>query len=121
VTTIPPQVSTSRPRGTQNIRGPRLRAPLLALEASLLENRSAARSAMEARLTRRGERRLARAPVPVPTQATSVAITGWRRHHFPPLVHEDLWKDGQGPLEQTPAKEHHKCGICHLVKSHPVS
>ncbi|KAJ7884186.1 hypothetical protein B0H14DRAFT_2564566 [Mycena olivaceomarginata] len=58
-------VSTSRPRVVPNAPGCRLRAPLLALEASLLENRTAARSAREARVARREQCRVPRLLLPV--------------------------------------------------------
>ncbi|KAJ7169370.1 hypothetical protein C8R43DRAFT_1121243 [Mycena crocata] len=53
----------------------------------------------------------------------SIAIIGWRMPREDPLKHEDLWVGGIGPTEQLPLKkmEHHKCGICRFVKSHPVS
>ncbi|KAJ7086320.1 hypothetical protein C8R43DRAFT_965128, partial [Mycena crocata] len=68
---------------------------------------------------------------PVPTLGASSAVgrsgpnalaaTGWRLARDRPLRHEDLWVDGVGPPEQLPLQEHHKCGICHFVKSHPVT
>jgi hypothetical protein len=115
----PPGTPMSRARD-ENIPRPRTRV-LLALEASLAEDRTAARSAVEARARRREERRLTRVPMPFPMPLPSVASTGQRRNRFMPLTHGDLWKGGQGPPVQLPANEHHKCGICHHVKSHPVS
>ncbi|KAJ7301527.1 hypothetical protein DFH08DRAFT_827483 [Mycena albidolilacea] len=113
-------VSHARDENMPRQARPRARV-ILALEASLLENRTAARSAVEARSARREERRLARVPMPFPMPPPSANITGWRRSRFTPLKHGDLWKGGQGPPVQLPASEHHKCGICHHVKSHPVS
>jgi hypothetical protein len=115
----PPEMPMSR-ACDENIPRPRARA-LLALEASLQEDRTAARSAMEARASRREERCLACVPMPFPMPPPSVTSTGRRRNRFTPLTHGDLWKGGQGPPVQLPANEHHKCGICHHVKSHPVS
>jgi hypothetical protein len=117
---IVPPVSHTRDENMPTRPRPRARV-ILALEASLLENRTAARSAIEARSVRREERRLARVPVPFPMPPPSVDSTGWRRSRFTPLKHGDLWKGGQGPPVQLPVSEHHKCGICHHVKSHPVS
>ncbi|KAJ7093757.1 hypothetical protein C8R44DRAFT_890661 [Mycena epipterygia] len=38
------------------------------------------------------------------------------------LAAEDLWVNQVGPKEDIlPSKAHHKCSVCHLVKSHPVS
>ncbi|KAK6991950.1 hypothetical protein R3P38DRAFT_3213594 [Favolaschia claudopus] len=50
-----------------------------------------------------------------------VSVLGWRKTRTQPLIHEDLWKNGKGPTEQTAKLDHHKCGICHQAKSHPVS
>ncbi|KAJ6547928.1 hypothetical protein DFH09DRAFT_1087397 [Mycena vulgaris] len=49
-------------------------------------------------------------------------VSGWRTLRLEPLTHRDLWLGGHGPREQlaNPDKDHHKCGICHAVKSHPV-
>ncbi|KAJ7509954.1 hypothetical protein B0H11DRAFT_2215788 [Mycena galericulata] len=39
-----------------------------------------------------------------------------------PLMRADLWIDGVGPQGQPePAADHQQCGICHGLKSHPVS
>ncbi|KAJ7493142.1 hypothetical protein B0H11DRAFT_1911569 [Mycena galericulata] len=47
---------------------------------------------------------------------------GARQIRETPLTQEDLWVDGIGPLEQpAPQQDHHECGVCHRVKSHPVS
>ncbi|KAJ7468417.1 hypothetical protein B0H11DRAFT_2238883 [Mycena galericulata] len=47
---------------------------------------------------------------------------GAREIRETPLTHEALWVNGTGPLEQpAPQQDHHGCGICHRVKSHPVS
>ncbi|KAK7045181.1 hypothetical protein R3P38DRAFT_3177411 [Favolaschia claudopus] len=51
----------------------------------------------------------------------AIAVLGWRETRSLPLVHADLWVDGKGPSEQIAKYDHHKCGICHQVKSHPVS
>ncbi|KAJ7126215.1 hypothetical protein C8R44DRAFT_734102 [Mycena epipterygia] len=52
----------------------------------------------------------------------SVAVVGWRPPQDPPLTHAMLYRNGAAPSNQpVPVQDHHKCGICHLVKSHPVS
>ncbi|KAJ7774518.1 hypothetical protein DFH07DRAFT_952225 [Mycena maculata] len=52
-------------------------------------------------------------------------VRGWpgasRRDRDRPLTETDLLINGEAPPEQLPKKPHHKCSICHLVKSHPVS
>jgi hypothetical protein len=52
---------------------------------------------------------------------TGIALEGWCEPRRTPLEHTDLWIAGEGPPEQLPVEEHHKCGICYNVKSHPVS
>ncbi|KAJ7123796.1 hypothetical protein C8R43DRAFT_1135847 [Mycena crocata] len=62
-------------------------------------------------------RTLINGPLPPPNDPR-----GWRLTRSEPLVHNDLWLGGiGGPSDQLPVKSHHKCGICHMVKSHPVS
>lgn len=52
-----------------------------------------------------------------------IGMMGWRpkRPLEQVLRHSSLWVDGLGPLDRDAVKEHHKCGICMSVKSHPVS
>ncbi|KAJ7325479.1 hypothetical protein DFH08DRAFT_886696 [Mycena albidolilacea] len=52
---------------------------------------------------------------------TGISILGWRKPRVEALVHADLWVAGEGPPEQLPILDHHECGICRHVKSHPVS
>ncbi|KAJ7807783.1 hypothetical protein B0H13DRAFT_2386219 [Mycena leptocephala] len=66
--------------------------------------------------TFRSGTRIVRRPSP-----TSVAVLRRRPEREEPLRDTDLYKDGVRPSEQLPVRSHHKCGICHLVKSHPVS
>ncbi|KAJ7152742.1 hypothetical protein C8R43DRAFT_1127192 [Mycena crocata] len=61
-------------------------------------------------------RTLINGPLPPPTDPA-----GWRLTRRDNLVHRDLWVGGDGPTEQLPVKGHHKCGICHMVRSHPVT
>ncbi|KAK6992839.1 hypothetical protein R3P38DRAFT_3224654 [Favolaschia claudopus] len=49
------------------------------------------------------------------------AVLGWRETRAQPLLHEDLWVNGQCPTEQDAIFPHQRCGICYMVKSHPVS
>lgn len=53
--------------------------------------------------------------------ADSVAVLGARAERQKSLTREDLWLTGVGPPEQDAIEDHHKCAICHFVKSHPVS
>jgi hypothetical protein len=57
-----------------------------------------------------------------PDPAT-VTKSGWRRPRAKSLTQTDLWQQGVGPDDQSHSanNEHHMCGICHFVKSHPVS
>ncbi|KAJ7238456.1 hypothetical protein C8J57DRAFT_1528766 [Mycena rebaudengoi] len=75
--------------------------------------------------------RAARGPAPpldptrtrVRRQATepSITETGTRADRDSPLTHEDLWVGDGRPPEVVASRDHHKCGICQFVKSHPVS
>ncbi|KAJ7457545.1 hypothetical protein B0H11DRAFT_2243302 [Mycena galericulata] len=56
-----------------------------------------------------------------PTRRPSSAQLGRRTDRLQPLTLGDVYKNGVGPLEQLPVRNYHKCGICHMVKSHPVS
>ncbi|KAJ7028877.1 hypothetical protein C8F04DRAFT_1265443 [Mycena alexandri] len=98
--------SLSRPRTQEAPARPRA---ILALEASLPRHRpylsGGARSAVAPRL---------------PTPGTLEAL-GWRPKRHERLTHRDLWVDGRGPTTQEALQDHHKCGICQFVKSHPVS
>jgi hypothetical protein len=53
--------------------------------------------------------------------ADSVAVVGARAQRQRSLTREDLWLNGAGPPELDSVEEHHKCAICHCVKSHPVT
>ncbi|KAK6993085.1 hypothetical protein R3P38DRAFT_3224100 [Favolaschia claudopus] len=53
--------------------------------------------------------------------APARSLFGWRETRKQPLTFTDLWAWGEGPAEQEALKAHHMCGICLLVKSHPVS
>lgn len=57
-----------------------------------------------------------------PDPAT-VTKSGWRRPRAKSLTQTDLWQQGVGPDDQSHSanNEHHMCGVCHFVKSHPVS
>ncbi|KAJ7722085.1 hypothetical protein B0H16DRAFT_1737899 [Mycena metata] len=48
-------------------------------------------------------------------------LAGEREPRVRALKHEDLWREGLGPEDMAAKEEHHKCGICKGVKSHPVS
>ncbi|KAJ6462538.1 hypothetical protein C8R45DRAFT_1108192 [Mycena sanguinolenta] len=52
-----------------------------------------------------------------------VSEIGWREPRAIPLVDTDLWMAGVGPAPQLPHsdQDHHECGLCTMVKSHPVS
>jgi hypothetical protein len=69
--------------------------------------------------SRRRAQVAARAVRPDPASVTA----GWRRPRRSPLTHADLWRGGVGPQDQSHShdNDHHMCGICHFVKSHPVS
>ncbi|KAJ7828475.1 hypothetical protein B0H14DRAFT_3466313 [Mycena olivaceomarginata] len=56
-----------------------------------------------------------------PLDVLSSAKTCVWRPRVQALTHADLWVAGEGPPEQLPILDHHECGICHHVKSHPVS
>ncbi|KAJ7432734.1 hypothetical protein FB451DRAFT_1420341 [Mycena latifolia] len=60
---------------------------------------------------------------PQPISVIPPARRGSRRPRRNPLTHQDLWQYGLGPPDQIAAsdREYQKCGICHFVKSHPVS
>ncbi|KAJ7823462.1 hypothetical protein B0H13DRAFT_2376037 [Mycena leptocephala] len=84
--------------------GPRPRHAILALEASLLELCTARSAGPAYHIPARGMRTLDLCKLGV---GTKLAI-----RVSPTLLMA---------LDQAPAREHHKCGICHAVKSHPVS
>ncbi|KAJ7741466.1 hypothetical protein DFH07DRAFT_965021 [Mycena maculata] len=46
---------------------------------------------------------------------------GARELREEPLTRENLWVDGTRPNVQVPRAAHHKCEICKMTKSHPVS
>ncbi|KAJ7756765.1 hypothetical protein DFH07DRAFT_773001 [Mycena maculata] len=46
---------------------------------------------------------------------------GTRELREEPLTRENLWVDGTRPNIQVPRAAHHKCEICKMTKSHPVS
>ncbi|KAJ7629779.1 hypothetical protein DFH06DRAFT_1338205 [Mycena polygramma] len=126
---VPPASHSHGPRGRP------IRGPMLALEASLLEMRNARASGSGGRArahvhfndenagsTRAGRRDQARrGPAGRPLSTAYMLGRGSRYPRSVPLKQESLWKDGTGPPTQYANREHHKCGICHLVKSHPVS
>ncbi|KAJ7832601.1 hypothetical protein B0H13DRAFT_2370895 [Mycena leptocephala] len=120
--------SARRPSASSTAEQSSARRPraILALEASLLEMRTAEgptlliprrrdENAGSGRARRRDEaRRLRRV-------RNLLLGSGSRYERVVPLRHQDLWKGRRGPPEQAAARDHHKCGICHSVKSHPVS
>ncbi|KAJ7437300.1 hypothetical protein B0H11DRAFT_2255526 [Mycena galericulata] len=61
-------------------------------------------------------------PLGQPLRIRRPAIrSGSRQIREQPLKDADLWVDSVGPAAQVPNEPHHMCGICHMVKSHPVS
>ncbi|KAJ7676727.1 hypothetical protein DFH06DRAFT_1122032 [Mycena polygramma] len=128
---LPAAASTTAPAPApaESSRAPRPRGPMLALEASYRENRTAARNQGPAAQIPRGG---------FPTEASGRAlrreealrlqmsphlraIVGFRRLRVEPLTYQDLWIGGQGPPEQDAIEGYQKCTICHFAKSHPVS
>ncbi|KAJ7731903.1 hypothetical protein DFH07DRAFT_968566 [Mycena maculata] len=89
--------------------------------ASKAAAEAAKRALRRAELRAQAERPpLRRRPPPPPSWVSSGSHEdrGPRR-----LTHEDLWVNGIGPnsSEDLKLKPHHICGICHAVKSHPVT
>ncbi|KAJ7149497.1 hypothetical protein C8R43DRAFT_1128489 [Mycena crocata] len=86
-----------------------------------------------ARLSRRARRDAANPPYIAPTPpARSPSATrvvrrypdpraGMRLQRAIELTHSELWAEGSGPEEQVAKKPHHRCSICHMTKSNPVS
>ncbi|KAJ7669894.1 hypothetical protein DFH06DRAFT_1125303 [Mycena polygramma] len=122
---------------TLTLAHPRPRHAILALEASLLELRTARSSGSTpggrvplgndenagfGRAQRR--KRARRGPAGRVTRAMTAnqALSRGSRHQRrEPLTQGSLWSGGIAPPDQDANREHHKCGICHMVKSHPVS
>jgi hypothetical protein len=113
------QLRAHRPRGHA----------ILALEAGLLEMRTARSlglgrvprgSNQNSSSTRSGRRANARLG-PAGLTADQILGRGSRYERREPLTQDTLWESGARPPEQYAYREHHKCGICHMVKSHPVS
>jgi hypothetical protein len=67
--------------------------------------------------------RRTRAVAVVRPDPATVTKTGWRRPRAKSLSQSDLWQRGVGPDDQSHShgNDHHMCGICRFVKSHPVS
>ncbi|KAJ7702739.1 hypothetical protein B0H17DRAFT_1127680 [Mycena rosella] len=123
-------------RPTPSAARPRQRA-ILALEASLMSDRRAACPAPPAyaiprgggtgpasvQAARREEGQEFRSLNATCVVRRSEPVGGQRLVSWEPLQGRDLWVEGLGPSEQLalPGKDHTKCGVCHLVKSHPVS
>ncbi|KAJ7933686.1 hypothetical protein B0H13DRAFT_2306519 [Mycena leptocephala] len=116
--------SSSLTAEPSSARGPRA---ILALEASLLEMRTAHAAGPTLRIPHRrdenagSERARRRDEARRLRRVSNLLGRGSRYERVVPLRHQDLWKERRGPPEQAAAREHHKCGICHSVKSHPVS
>jgi hypothetical protein len=121
--------------GPSNTRDEPIRRPrtILALEASLLESRTAVRSAQAAHIARMAASISGPAQYPGPrggggdqnigtgTRARTQAEMGWRRARPAPLTHLELWKNGMPPPDQQATFAYQQCTICHFAKSHPVS
>ncbi|KAJ6468691.1 hypothetical protein C8R47DRAFT_1223269 [Mycena vitilis] len=113
---------------------PRPRHAVLALEASLLELRTARSSGSNpggrvpqenagfGRAHRRERARRGPAGRVKRAMTANQALSRGSRHQRrEPLRQGSLWTGGIAPPDQDANREHHKCGICHMVKSHPVS
>ncbi|KAJ7113912.1 hypothetical protein C8R44DRAFT_881476 [Mycena epipterygia] len=53
--------------------------------------------------------------------AIQIARDGYREPREDVLMHEDLWIGDARPPDLSTTRMHQQCGICHFVKSHPVS
>ncbi|KAJ7617539.1 hypothetical protein DFH06DRAFT_1342955 [Mycena polygramma] len=51
----------------------------------------------------------------------SLYLHGGRVRQLPPVTRDNLWLTPERPPARVALHEHHKCRICHEVKSHPVS
>ncbi|KAJ6447424.1 hypothetical protein C8R47DRAFT_1231438 [Mycena vitilis] len=111
---------------------PRPRRAILALEASLLELRTARSSGStpggrvplgnnDNRSFGRAQRRELARRGPAGRVTNQMLNRGSRYPRCEPLDQGSLWSGGVAPPDQDAHREHHKCGICHMVKSHPVS
>ncbi|KAJ7784907.1 hypothetical protein DFH07DRAFT_763520 [Mycena maculata] len=60
-------------------------------------------------------------PSTVRRRPTPASRLGSRDLRETPLTHMDLWVDGVCPPDQVAIEPHHKCRLCEMVKSHPVT
>ncbi|KAJ6513593.1 hypothetical protein C8R47DRAFT_1206910 [Mycena vitilis] len=135
------QASTARNDQATTSHSPRPRRAILALEASLQENRTA-RTVAETRSATRLRNMGPAAQIPRGDQDDSqgaaragrreeayltrgvnmmIAMNGYRPPRETKLQPPDLWKNGRGPPHQDATEDHHRCSICLSAKSHPVS